>query len=260
MPDEERAIDLANKAVRVTHGAARATDIPPYMRETGTWLGEFGALFTTLMSFLNSAYNRMWTARMRAARLLGGGGGKGPPLPPDGIDASSSAGDAPGSSRADDAKWLANYALFFIALPAAWYAIRQKATHGRSNILEDLLLGLAENTIGTMPGGRELVQILENLNNPRNIRTDNTAEDVLKSGAMTLHNAWIASEHLFHKDMAHQVDKHWLMDLANTVSYLPGPVKIPGQFVQAEQYLIARKRNQSAGAVARGLMTGKVNP
>jgi hypothetical protein len=256
--DKERAIGLANKSVRITHGAGRASDIPAYMRETGTVLGEFGALFTTLMSFLNSAYNRGWTARMRAARLVGGGyggGGSPPSPPPDGTDASSSA-DEPGSTPAEDTAWLANYLLFFIAFPAVWYAFRHKTMHPQTKPLDDLLLGLAENTIGTMPGGREFVRILENLKHPET--SQNTAAQVVTSFSKTVYNAWIATEHLAGQDRAHQVDKHWFRDAANTLSYLPGPVKIPGQFVQSLEYLASRHPpHQTPADVARGLMQGK---
>ena len=241
--DEERAIALADEAVRVTHGAAQSVDLPAYLRENGSLMGEFGQLATTLMGFLNTAYNKMWQMRQKIGRMVGGGYGK-PPPPPEGyFPAGGSDAPKPPNLGADARDVFSNL-LWFILTPSIIFALRETAKKDTKNKTQwldvferGMIDGLLENTVGTMPGGRELVQLTENVLAGQRPMNDNTVDDVATAFAGTAHNLLELGEHLANKHHKTKLDSKWIVEAAEAFTYAASEGKIPGQFATDAQVL-----------------------
>lgn len=243
--DEKRAINLANKAVRDTHGSATSVDLAAYLRANNTVVGAVAQTFLTFRSFASSIRQRGILANRALMRVAGNGYGKGPPAPPmppppNGIDGSDAPnfGDQqqPMSAAKDFQYWLQAF-LFFGISSTVFYAEREALFHPDQPWWEDAGLGLIEGFITPYAGGNVALELAHNL------------------------------EYVQIHDLKKEWEKHWL-DLAATTAMdglaiagikapIPQAVINPVQFNMNHQKPSAQRAlARHPGDAVRGFISG----
>jgi hypothetical protein len=165
--DEKRAINLANEAIRVTHGSSTSVDLAAYLRKTNTPVGALAQTFLVFRGFASSIRQQGILANRALMRVAGGGYGKGPPAPPmppapdetDGLGPEDF-GDpqTPPTAKNDLAIWL--YAFIFYGVSTTVvYGVREKTFHPDEPWWECFALGAIEGYIGPYAGGGQALEL-----------------------------------------------------------------------------------------------------
>lgn len=224
------AMSVADKRVRQAHGASAPIDLPAIQRGGGGFWHEAGRSTAGMfLSFMNHAYNRLWSI----TRQFGRAGEQ------------AKEGEWAGARR-DFSDALARSIFYTIAPAIAVTAIRGVQHRQGVKDLHSWIDGVAHTTVGSIPFAGMVLDMVEG--REQSTPLGQATMDTGKTAA----NAWHAAHHDGH------VSARWLQQAINTAGYWTG--KIPGQAGTSGQYLwdfsTGKEHPKDALDFARGLAFG----